>query len=141
MGRPWTKVDFKVKQIKAGNATSIQSFLRTNYSLSPPTPIPARLFTADSTYQFLVTLCNFLYVCSSGSHLLSVVSSDAALPTVTILGSSNQVITRSQQLTLICKAFVESCSGSVSYSNLAFDWTVSEMAAGNARNKTSFRSR
>jgi hypothetical protein len=72
---------------------------------------------------------------------LSVAGSDAALPTVTILGSNNLVIARSQQLTLICKAFVESCSGSVSYLNLAFDWTVSEMAAGNTRNKTSLRRR
>ena len=119
MGRPWSVVDYKVTKIRAGNATSIQSFLRSNYSLSPPTPVPSFLFSPDTEYQFFVTLCNFLHACNSNSHLLKVVGSDEALPTVTILGSSNQVIARSQQLTLICKAFVESCSGSVSYSNLA----------------------
>ena len=136
-GRAWSRIEFTVTQARAGNSVAaIERFLNHNYTLSPPMPLPARsLLEAGQQYNFIVKLCNFLGACGDSSHALSVVASsdgDGALPTVTILGSNRRDMTRSQPLILSCKAFIELCTGAISFSNLRYAWKIYEIGSNSS---------
>ena len=125
-GRPWKSVAFSMTTTSAAGVAAALAYLNTKYTISPPTIVPAGLFTAGTMNSITVTLCNFLGSCGKASTQLVVKTS--AAPVVTITGASLITIGASDELVLTADAFMSVCgdtSGKVSRAGLVYQWTVS----------------
>ena len=110
----------------------MQTFLNRNYTLNPPTPIPASLLQGSVSYSITVTLCNFLGACDAKSVSVAVLPAQNLIPIVSILGASQRSVYRSATLTLSSNAYTQVCGGAPSYNNLDLAWTVSNPSGGDA---------
>jgi hypothetical protein len=101
----------------------LQDFIRDNITtLNPPPSIPASLLVKGSTYNFIVSLCNFLGKCNVGSKNVVVIND--VVPNVAILGSPSRTIKAKDPLLLSSTAFVSSCDGTKSSAGLLFKWSI-----------------
>jgi hypothetical protein len=78
-GRSWKSFTLTVSSPEA-NLTSLRSYLKTITSVNRPFPIPPRLFSSGSVYNFGVTLCNFLGFCGTGTKVVMVTTSQGNTP-------------------------------------------------------------
>jgi hypothetical protein len=125
-GRPWASLSFQVSTVSGSitPALELQRFLQRNYTVSPPTPIPAVVLPKGETYNIQVALCNFLGACGSNVKVVSVSASEAVVPVVNILGPSTRTIYRKDILQLSADAYTQPCAGGNVYANLAYRWAV-----------------
>jgi hypothetical protein len=122
-GREWRNVSFRASSSSsADTTTALNQFLIRNFSVSPPTAIPAAFFTAGLSYSFQASLCNFLGRCGHGSA--SVVVTQTLLPTVTVDGSAVRNVLISQPISLSSTAFVANCNGNPSALGINYVWKV-----------------
>ena len=106
--RPWKYVHFDI------SIGGISLFLNgVKFSISPPTIIPYSLFG------------NFLNLCGQNMHFLTIGDNEQSNPTLIILGGSVRTIKPSDVLIINSMAFIDTCSSRL-YSNLVYNWTVSE---------------
>jgi hypothetical protein len=124
-GRPWSRPQWRVS---AGDnpaaAQQLQSYLSQNYTLSPPTVVPNSAFAKGLTYTVQASMCNFLGACGSAVTTVIVLSSQDALPAVTILGASQRTMYRTTFLSLNGDAYTQDCSGAKACSGLQYSWDV-----------------
>lgn len=131
-GRAWTNVSFAVSGITTSSsisaeavlesATKTQQFLNEVYTVSPPTAIPAALLTVGS-FNFVVTLCNFLGGCGQGTLVVNVV--DLSVPLVRIFGSPTRTTLARSPFTLTSEAVKTSCGGTTASSaGFIYSWSV-----------------
>jgi hypothetical protein len=125
-GREWRNVSVHVTSSSSSSSftgtTALNQFLTRNFTVSPPTAIPAVYFTAGVSYSFQVSLCNFLGRCGHSSA--SVVVTQTLLPTVTIDGSAVRNVLISQPIFLSSTAFVAYCNGNPSALGINYVWKV-----------------
>jgi hypothetical protein len=121
-GRDWRNVSVHASCSNAVDTTALNQFLTRNFTISPPTAIPAAYFTAGVSFSFQVSLCNFLGRCGHSSA--SVVVTQTLLPTVTIDGSTVRNILISQPISLSSTAFMANCNGNPSALGLNYVWKV-----------------
>ena len=121
-GRTWSVVNISV--ISTANTTDLLAYITndTSYSYDPPSKISKDFFAAGSTYTFVVTLCNFLNSCSSGSLSMSVPLSSIPYPVVKIAGSSVKYVYSYDEIVLRSSAYVTLCDGNVTYSDISYSW-------------------
>ncbi len=123
-GRTWLNPSITVESSPGTNVTELQHFLSSVYKMSPPTAIDASLLNADTTYNFVVKLCNFLGQCSTTSKRVLVQS--GAIPSVSFEGSGLRTVQRSSVLTITSDASYTNCDDVVTRSGLSYQWTVSQ---------------
>lgn len=121
-GRAWSSRTFAVISSNTTQSTIITNFLNTNYQFSPPTAIPQNLIIGGNQYIFVVTLCNFLGACGTGSTAVNALNN--VLPSVSILGDQVRNIRRGSTLKLNSYAYTPECSGSKSTKNLQFVYQI-----------------
>ena len=130
-GRPWKSVTFRVWTERGATlgALRLERYLMNNFTLSTPTVVPFEVFPKDYSYTIQVELCNFLGACGIGTRTVNVSSSEALVPVVSITGQTERFIKRSSPLTLTSSTYTQSCSGTVSYSNLEYAWSIQQLSA------------
>lgn len=122
-GRDWISSSMTVSSTSSTDIIALQDFIRNNVTtLNPPPSIPASLLVKGSTYNFIVTLCNFLGKCNVGSKNVVVIND--IVPNVAILGSPSRTIKAKDPLLLSSSAFVSSCDGTKSSAGLLFKWSI-----------------
>jgi hypothetical protein len=122
-GRDWTNVSVHASSSSSSaDTTALNQFITRNFTISPPTTIPAAYFTAGVSYSFQVSLCNFLGRCGHSSA--SVVVTQTLLPTVTIDGSAVRNVLISQPISLSSTAFMANCNGNPSALGINYVWKV-----------------
>jgi hypothetical protein len=94
--------------VHSPNSTQLQTFIQRNFQLKVPLLIPASYLTAGQTYNFVVTLCNFLKQCSQGSK--AVIINRTILPSVSVPGSNNRTVGVHQSLSLSALASLSTCA-------------------------------
>jgi hypothetical protein len=107
------------------DTVALNQVLTRNFTVSPPTVIPAVYFTAGVSYSFQVqvSLCNFLGPCGhSGGSVVAV--TQTLVPTVTIDGSAERNILISQKIALSSTAFVANCNVNPSSLGINYVWKV-----------------
>jgi hypothetical protein len=114
-GRSWSNTSIYAVSLTA-NVTAINKFLKSSYKISPPTKIDSSIIPTGSVLNIVVNLCNFFGQCGLANKQILV--SSTTLPVVTIAGSNIRKITRSSTVTLDASSYVESCSGTKTYSGL-----------------------
>ena len=119
-GRAWASVSITVESL--ASVTALQTFFDTQYTVSPPTPIPRATLTSGYVYNFQIRLCNFLGGCTTNTHQLTVM--EDRVPVVSILGQQVRTITRASTLLLQGHGFMAECDGSSTFRNLTYRWTV-----------------
>ena len=120
-GRPWSNFSIEVSS-STGNTSILQNFFSNAYQPNPPTPIPARYLEKGVTYNFLVSICNFLGSCGQSSARVLVLTS--IVPSVSILGPYLRTFSRSSPLSLASTAYVMLCDGTQSSSGIRYSWSV-----------------
>ena len=106
----------------APNASILEAFLNTHYTVNPPTPAPPLLLVKGFAYTIGAKLCNFLGSCNQNAVTVVVVSSLA--PSVSILGLQSLTLFRWQRLEVSSKTFVAGCDEKQSSQGLQYNWTV-----------------
>eukprot|EP01040_Poterioochromonas_malhamensis_P027214 gene27214-biopygen4381 len=102
----------------------LQGFINGSFSSNYPLVVPSSYLSVGSVYSFRSRLCNFIGACSEVSQAVQVES--GFVPSVSIAGSQNVSMTRSQSLQLISVANGRDCSGkavSVSYEWKVLQWS------------------
>ena len=123
LGRDWKNVSIVVTSRQVLNQTmllSINQFFLSSYRVNPPTPLPASLLQANTSYQLAVSLCNFLGRCARQTRTVFI--SAEALPTVVIL-SSTAAVSRSKSFSLLSSVTLPPCS-SAGGRSLSYRWSV-----------------
>lgn len=133
-GRSWDSVSYAVSTIPASpsGAERLLRFLSSNYTISPPLPVPSAVLGKGYSYMIKVTLCNFLKACGSATKAVSVAESLAPVPVVTIAGQAVRIMYRTDALSVLADAYTQSCSGSKSSAGLQYFWAVSQLLPGAA---------
>jgi hypothetical protein len=122
-GRDWKTKSIVVQSVEdVGSAEQLNTFFHSSYAYNPPSAIGSGILKAGVSYEISVTLCSFLDQCGHSTHRMTVLSDP--LPSVTLLGPSK--ISRSEELSLQSRAFVQQCDGSRSSEGLRYEWKVSE---------------
>jgi hypothetical protein len=154
-GRSWEKVSVFVsgyqgrfsntKVIPVEKLNPLQELL--GQSLSPKFVIPSSLLFSNSTYYFNITICNFLNVCSP-PHIHSVFKESLPVPVISIYGSKERVIRRSDIVTISASAMLNTSNGIQSSSELnnglTFKWeifqgTLQVTVTSTSKDQTKFR--
>jgi hypothetical protein len=135
-GRPWDAVSFAVTTLPGSTSAADQvlRFLSSNYTLSPPLPIPSEVLLKGYTYSIKTTLCNFLKACGSAIKVVSVADSVASVPVVTIVGQPVRTLYRTEPLSVVADACTQSCSGTKSSVGLQYSWAVTQLLPGATSN-------
>jgi hypothetical protein len=135
-GRPWDAVSFAVTTLPGSTSAADQvlRFLSSNYTLSPPLPIPSAVLLKGCTYSIKTTLCNFLKACGSAIKVVSVADSVAPVPVVTIVGQPVRTLYRTEPLSVVADAYTQSCSGTKSSVGLQYSWAVTQLLTGATSN-------
>jgi hypothetical protein len=120
-GRSWRSVNVSASTAN-GDATTANSLLKS-YQFTSPTLLTSNQFTRG-TYSFLVTLCNFLGQCSSGTANTAVLDS-GTIPLTTVYGQQSRSVTRNLPFRLTFDSYTTSCSGGDSRSNLVVTLAIS----------------
>ena len=129
-GRPWRSMQFTVTSPTAtdANLATLQRFLDSNFTVSPPVPIPAELLDDDTAYVFTFRLCNFLGSCGVSDAPVRVQASSADVSITALVGMNSRTIVRSRELKVQSTSFIQSCDGGVSSSGLQFSWSIEASA-------------
>ena len=122
-GRDWADSSFNVSGSNSFYADKVHDFLAKNWQLARPITLPQGLLVKSQSYNFVITLCNFLGACGQSSRIVSVMNT--IYPTVSILGMQTRTINRNASLSLSSQAFTALCDGSLSQRNLTYTWSVS----------------
>ena len=86
-GRAWASVSITVTCTgSTNNASVVQAYVDSAYQANRVTTIPYSLLVAGLSYGIDVSLCNFLGMCSSGSHQFTKMAT--IMPSVTVYGNS-----------------------------------------------------
>jgi hypothetical protein len=127
LGSAWRNITIQVSSVPSTTFNNhIQTVIQTHYSgqvtqLSPPFAIAHDYFKSNVNYSFSVKLCNFIGGCNTDHRMVRIVSD--LIPTVTILGSSEREMTRSQSLLLVSSVQRFSCNDSGSkLHELKYNW-------------------
>ena len=126
-GRKWSSVSMSVSDSKTRQPLKLQNFLSRNYSVYVPSPIPKDLLTAGHVYTFTLTLCNYLGICGSDSHVVTVFNfglENGKSPIVIIPGQKYLNLVPANSLTLRAVAFTQSCSGIQTSANISYFWYI-----------------
>ena len=121
-GRAWAQPTFGVTG--DSDTSEMADFLNMNFSISPPSTIPARLLLRGGTFALTAKLCNFLGACGSGSAAVLVSPIEDLVPIVTIPGQRYRTTTSSTPLILSADARVVQCNAMEVRSGLRYTWTV-----------------
>jgi len=104
------------------DASALQAFVSSsNFTLIPPTRIPASYLRPGESYVFQVTLCNFLGSCSSSSRRISVLTNMS--PSLTIPGAALLSIKRKDALSVAAQGWWPRCEG-VAFPPLSYTWSI-----------------
>jgi hypothetical protein len=122
-GRAWSNVTAAVSALSGVDTTAVSSALTAIRVWSPPPVLSARLFQRGMTYNFAVTLCNFLGQCNTGSK--KVLTLNETVPSLSLPGPALRTITTKEQLNLASSAFVSTCDGKRSSTGLTYQWAPS----------------
>jgi len=123
-GRPWDAPQFTVQTTPPGiDVTSLQAFLNTTYTISPPSVIAADLLVAGSSYTISVTMCNFLGGCASNTAFMQVASA-SSVPVVSFQGGTAQSVNTGDPVLVALRAYTSTCAGATSSANLTYRWSV-----------------
>jgi hypothetical protein len=135
-GRSWKSVSVVVTALpgqrsvseitSAGIANSLQDFFPPSFA-SSKLVIPSSYLPSNYTYFFNTTVCNFLKACSR-PLVKGIFKELIPIPVITIYGSADRTIHRSDLLTISASAYINTSQG-VRYSGspnsgLSFDWEV-----------------
>ena len=124
-GRAWRNSSVIIQSSDDANSIELLQFLQANFQPTSPLVIPSHFFIAGRSYNFLVTLCNFLGACSQSNQKVSVLST--IVPVVTIPGSSLRTMKKSNVLSVLAQAQISVCEGdSNDIVPLAYSWTIYE---------------
>ena len=85
------------------------------------------LMEDESSYSFVITLCNFLQGCKSSEHSIYVYDASlGVLPMVQIMGPSNREVSRSTDLVVTVEGYISVCGGArdASSQDLTFGWSL-----------------
>jgi hypothetical protein len=97
-------------QSSSSKSSELQELISSDdFQWNPPSSIGHDFFEPGYSYHFAVKMCNFLGICSEGTHVVLVLTS--VLPSVTIPGDPLRMVKRSIPLQLISSAFVATCNG------------------------------
>lgn len=100
-------------------ATDIMDYISSHYSIyTAPITVPASLLVPGNTYNFVVTLCNFLHSCGSTSHTVYVWS--ASVPSIIIPGPRVRRLKNNMPLSITTSATISTCDGSNSNKDTNF---------------------
>ena len=80
-------------------------------------------FDADSSYTFYIYMCTFLLACDTITTNVHVY--DDYRPYAQILGESNRVVNRKEQVVFFSDAYLPSCSSRLLRTGFTYSWTVS----------------
>jgi hypothetical protein len=122
-GRAWANVTAAVSALSGVDSTAVSSALAAIRVWTPPPVLPSRLFQRGVTYNFAVTLCNFLGQCNTGSK--KVLTLNETVPSLSLPGPALRSITTREQLNLASSAFVSTCDGKRSSTGLTYQWALS----------------
>jgi hypothetical protein len=131
-GRSWETVSFAISTTPSSSRAQerLLRFLSHNYTINPPLTVPSILLEKGYTYGIKVTLCNFLKACGSASKTVTVADSVEPVPVVTIAGQAVRTVYRTDALSVVGDAYLQSCSGGKSSSGLQYAWTVRQLLPG-----------
>jgi len=122
-GRPWTNSSIAVFSTKGTDVVELRSYLLTLTDLTPPHPIPSRLFQKGTNYNFVVKLCNFLGACNE--QLRPVLVLNDTVPSVALPGPALRTVSRKDTVLLSSAAFLSTCDGGHSSAGLVYKWSIS----------------
>ena len=122
-GRDWANSSFSVTCSNSSLSAKVEDFLTNNWQLTKPITLPQGMLVKSESYNFVVTLCNFLGSCGQSSRTVSVLNT--VYPTVSILGMQTRTINRNASLSLTSQAFTALCDGSLTQQDLIYTWSVS----------------
>lgn len=122
-GQPWANVTFHISS-GAPNASAVEDYLNSQYSFSPPTAVSHTLLSKGYMYRATVILCNFLGSCGTSSVTVAVLN--VIQPTVSIIGSQLQTISRASSLSLSALAYTSDCTGTTSTQFLQYTWGIAD---------------
>jgi len=123
VGKPWKSLSIAVSSTNASSQNVLQDYLTgVNDTSWFPLAISSDLIDANSTYDFVVDLCNAFDECSTGVH--SVTVSSFLIPAVRIQGP--QVVTVSTHSSLFLQSLVsfEAVYSPVQFEDISFVWCV-----------------
>ena len=138
-GRPWFTPVFSLTASSIVDATSnaddsimvappdvtaVLNLLNNEFSISPPTVLPASELQYDATYTLSVELCNFLGACGQASSSVRVLPFQGLVPTVSIHGRRQISHSARNQLLLFGNAFTLDCNGTRLRSDFSYSWSV-----------------
>jgi hypothetical protein len=130
-GRAWETVSIDVSVLRLSmpvekvGLSALQEFFTSSFIMSPPTPVPPSLLSTGVSYNFAVTLCNFLKFCSTANHRLLVL--DYAVPLVNIVGLSTRTVYRNTSLLIDALSQINVCKGGNSttrYNGFDYKWDI-----------------
>jgi hypothetical protein len=123
-GRPWSTPQFTAVS-SGGDAAETVLFLNRNFTFRAPTLVPAStLMSARGTLLITAHLCNFLGACAEATKTVAVSTGFGVIPSVTIPGLEQRRVSPKDGLLLSSTAYVLSCNGTRSSSNLQYQWAV-----------------
>jgi hypothetical protein len=123
-GRPWSSPQFTAVS-SGGDAAETEVFLNRNFTFRAPTLVPAStLMSARGTLLITARLCNFLGACAETTKTVEVTTGFGVIPSVTIPGLEQRRVSPKDGLLLSSTAYVLSCNGTRSSSNLQYQWAV-----------------
>lgn len=124
-GRNWLSISVSVySTAKLSETAAIQSYLDNHFLFSSPIQIPYILLTPNTTYNFIIELCNFFYSCNKGYHQIFVSTLD--IPIALLPGAGiKQIVKRSQRLKIIGSGHNYFCHNNISSTkDLTYNWIL-----------------
>jgi hypothetical protein len=124
-GRSWLRPQFNITTDSGDRLTVVENFLNRNYTFRTPAVIANSLLQgAVGGITITVRLCNFLGACGAASRTVTVNAGSGAVPAVELAGLEQRSVATSAGLLLSSTAYVLSCNGTRSTSNLQYHWAV-----------------
>jgi hypothetical protein len=129
-GRSWLRPQFTITTDSGGRLTVAENFLSGNYTFRTPVVVANSLLQgAVGGITITVRLCNFLRACGAASRIVSISAGSGAVPAVELAGLEQRAVATSAGLLLSSTAYVLSCNGTRSSSNLQYKWIVQKDGA------------
>eukprot|EP01038_Epipyxis_sp_PR26KG_P009560 gene9560-12874_t len=137
MGRMWRSLELITVSSQATNTSLdlINAFFANNYQINPPTSIPSTYLEVGVEYSFVLTICDFLSVCSRAIHSVSILNSSyhyGGIPYVTIIGPAFLMKYLEDILEVEVNASIIQCRSNLSSpliaskQTLKYTWTIKQ---------------
>jgi hypothetical protein len=120
-GRPWAPYYSVVSSLNDTNILSL--YLNNTLSFQNMITIPHNLLF-PGIYSFILKLCNFFYMCSTSQKTFLVIA--LSIPKINIVGSSNRILRKSEELVLAIQSSSSSCSNISRNTYLDYSWVTTE---------------